>query len=91
MVQQKHSIQKSQLLVNVELQQLKRFGYLNDIFVFDDDDFDFQKGGFGAQKVTTDFKEIERNVQEQEKFREQQAHLEIKNREETAKQVEKQM
>ncbi len=90
MVQQKHLIQKSQLLVNVELQQLKRFGYLNDNFSFDDD-FDFQKGGFGAQKVTTDFKEIERNVQEQEKFREQQAHLEIKNREETAKQVEKQM
>jgi len=50
-----------------------------------------KKKGFGAQKVTTDFKEIERNVQEQEKLREQQAHFEIKNREETEKQLEKQM
>ncbi|CAF2514030.1 unnamed protein product [Rotaria sp. Silwood2] len=50
-----------------------------------------KKKGFGAQKVTTDFKEIERNVQEQEKMREQQAHLELKNREETEKQLEKQM
>ncbi|CAF4512929.1 unnamed protein product [Rotaria sp. Silwood1] len=50
-----------------------------------------KKKGFGAQKVATDFKEVERNVQEQEKLREQQAHLELKNREETEKQVEKQM
>ncbi|CAF4684815.1 unnamed protein product [Rotaria sp. Silwood1] len=50
-----------------------------------------KKKGFGAQKVTTDFKEIERSVQEQEKLREQQVHLEIKNREETEKQIEKQM
>jgi hypothetical protein len=41
--------------------------------------------------VTTDFKEIERNVQEQEKLREQQAHFEIKTRAETEKQVEKEM
>ncbi|CAF3721092.1 unnamed protein product [Rotaria magnacalcarata] len=46
-----------------------------------------KKKGFGAQKVTTDFKEIERNVQEQEKHREQQTFLEIKNREETEKQM----
>ncbi|CAF3107571.1 unnamed protein product [Rotaria socialis] len=50
-----------------------------------------KKKGFGAQKVTTDFKEIERNVQEQEKHREQEAFLEIKNREETEKQLEKRM
>ncbi|CAF0794803.1 unnamed protein product [Rotaria sordida] len=50
-----------------------------------------KKKGFGAQKVTTDFKEIERNVQEQEKLREQQVHFELKNREETEKQIEKQM
>lgn len=50
----------------------------------------FQKG-FGAQKVSTDFKEVERTVQEQEKLREQQAHLEVKNREEAEKQMEKQM
>ncbi|CAF1315884.1 unnamed protein product [Adineta steineri] len=50
-----------------------------------------KKKGFGAQKVSTDFKELERNVQEQEKYREQQAHLELKNREETEKQMEKQM
>jgi len=50
-----------------------------------------KKKGFGAQKVNTDFKEIERNVQEQEKLREQQAFLELKNREESAKQMEKQM
>lgn len=41
--------------------------------------------------MNTDFKEIERNVQEQEKQREQQAHLEVKNREEASKQMEKQM
>ncbi len=89
MVQQKHLIQKKQLLVNAEHRQLKRFIHLNNIsisilFIC------FQKG-FGAQKVTTDFKEIERNVQEQEKLREHQAHLEVKNREETEKQLEKQM
>lgn len=50
----------------------------------------FQKG-FGAQKVSTDFKEIERNAEEQEKYREQQAQLEIKNREEHEKHMEKQM
>ncbi|UJR25193.1 hypothetical protein I4U23_006548 [Adineta vaga] len=50
-----------------------------------------KKKGFGAQKVSTDFKEIERNVQEQEKYREQQAHLEVKNREEHEKQMGKQM
>ena len=50
----------------------------------------FQKG-FGAQKVQADFKEIERNVQEQEKNREQQASLDLKTREETEKQMEKQM
>lgn len=50
-----------------------------------------KKKGFGAQKVNTDFKEIERNVQEHEKLREEQAYLESKNREETAKQMEKQM
>ncbi|CAF1295295.1 unnamed protein product [Adineta ricciae] len=50
-----------------------------------------KKKGFGAQKVTTDFKEIERNVQEQEKLREQQAQFEIENRKETEKQLEKQM
>ena len=47
--------------------------------------------GFGAQKVSTDFKEIERNVEEQEKFREQQAHLELKHRQENEKQMETQM
>ena len=41
--------------------------------------------------MNTDFKEIERNVQEQEKLREQQAHLELKTREENEKQLEKQM
>jgi ADP-ribosylation factor GTPase-activating protein 2/3 len=50
-----------------------------------------KKKGFGAQKVTTDFKEIERNVQEQEKQREHQVHLELKTREETQKQLEKDM
>ncbi|CAF4844510.1 unnamed protein product, partial [Rotaria socialis] len=50
-----------------------------------------KKKGFGAQKVTTDFKEVERNVQELEKIREQQVHLETKTREETEKQLEKQM
>ncbi|CAF1167643.1 unnamed protein product [Adineta ricciae] len=50
-----------------------------------------KKKGFGAQKVSTDFKEIERNVQEQEKYREERAQLEIKNREEHEKQMEKQM
>jgi ADP-ribosylation factor GTPase-activating protein 2/3 len=50
-----------------------------------------KKKGFGAQKVTTDFKEIERNVQEQEKLREQQVHQDRQNREETDKQLEKQM
>lgn len=50
----------------------------------------FQKG-FGAQKVTADFKEIERNVQEQEKLREQQAQFEVETRKETEKQLEKQM
>ncbi|UJR23693.1 hypothetical protein I4U23_026675 [Adineta vaga] len=50
-----------------------------------------KKKGFGAQKVTTDFKEIERNVQEQEKLREQQTQFEIENRKETEKQLEKQM
>ncbi|CAF3653876.1 unnamed protein product [Adineta steineri] len=50
-----------------------------------------KKKGFGAQKVTTDFKEIERNVQEQEKQREQQVQYEIENRKETEKQLEKQM
>ncbi|CAF0933569.1 unnamed protein product [Adineta ricciae] len=49
------------------------------------------KKGFGAQRVSTDFKEIERNVQEQEKYREEHAQLEIKNREEHEKQMEKQM
>ena len=43
------------------------------------------------KKVTTDFKEIERNVQEQEKIREQRAEFEVKNREEAEKQLEKQM
>ena len=41
--------------------------------------------------MTTDFKEIERNVQEQEKMREQQVHQERQNREETEKNLEKQM
>ncbi|CAM4756178.1 unnamed protein product [Rotaria magnacalcarata] len=50
-----------------------------------------KKKGFGAQKVTTDFKEVERNVQELEKMREQQVHLDTKTREETEKQLEKQM
>ncbi|CAF1480089.1 unnamed protein product, partial [Didymodactylos carnosus] len=50
-----------------------------------------KKKGFGAQKVVTDFKEIERNVQEQEKMKEIQVHQEIKTREETEKQLEKQM
>jgi len=50
-----------------------------------------KKKGFGAQKVQTDFKEIERNAQEQEKYREQQAILDAKTREEREKQMEKQM
>lgn len=50
-----------------------------------------KKKGFGAQKVSTDFKEIERNVQEQEKLREQQAFQDAKTREENEKQLEKQM
>ncbi|CAF0984195.1 unnamed protein product [Didymodactylos carnosus] len=50
-----------------------------------------KKKGFGAQKVVTDFKEIERNVQEQEKMKEIQTHQEIKSREENEKQIEKQM
>ena len=41
--------------------------------------------------MSTDFKEIERNVQEQEKFREQQIHLEKQNREEMEKQLKQQM
>ncbi|CAF3030568.1 unnamed protein product [Rotaria sp. Silwood2] len=43
------------------------------------------------KKVTAYFKEIERNIQEQEKFREQQAHLELKNRQEAKRQHEKDM
>lgn len=50
-----------------------------------------KKKGFGAQKVSTDFNEIERNVQEQEKLREQQVFQELKTREENEKQLEKQM
>ena len=41
--------------------------------------------------MTTDFKELERNAQEQEKMREQQVQFEIKTREENEKQLEKQM
>lgn len=90
-LQRKISIQKRQRLVNVEQHQRKKFvdqrkGNFNRFrFVFL-----FQKG-FGAQKVTADFKEIERNAQEQEKMREQQVLFDAKTREENEKQIEKQM
>ena len=89
MVPLKLSTLKRQVLVNVEHQHLKRFVYLNKVSILIDD-ICFQKG-FGAQKVATDFKEIERNVQEQEKMREQQAHFELQHREETQKKMEKDM
>ncbi|CAF1602217.1 unnamed protein product, partial [Didymodactylos carnosus] len=50
-----------------------------------------KKKDFGAQKLATDFNEIERNVQEQEKIKEIQANQEIKSREGIEKQSEKQM
>ena len=82
-------IQKSPLSINVEHRNLRRFIQIVDVFIFVSSR-NIQKG-FGAQKIPTDFKEIERNVQEQEKLREQQVHLDIKNREETERQLEKQM
>lgn len=47
--------------------------------------------GLGAQKVNTDFKEIERQMEEQEKARELEAAQEAKSREEREKDMEKQM
>ena len=88
MVQRKHSIRRRQLSVNVVRQHLRRSVSIREWHL--KLNCDFQKG-FGAQKVNTDFKEIERNVQEQEKLREQQAQFEIKTREENEKQMEKQM
>lgn len=88
---EKISIRKKQRSVNVERLQRKksvhRFEQKRNVDV---QTFVFQKG-FGAQKVTADFKEIERNAQEQEKLREQQVQFEIKTREENEKQLEKQM
>lgn len=47
--------------------------------------------GLGAQKVNTDFKEIERAMQEQEKNKELEISRQIKNKEEQEKQLEKQL
>ena len=49
------------------------------------------KKGLGAQKVNTDFKEIERVMQEQEKSRELEVLQIAKNKEDEEKQLEKQM
>jgi len=45
----------------------------------------------GAQKVNTDFKEIERQMLEQERSRELEIQQQAKNKEEQEKQMEKQM
>jgi ADP-ribosylation factor GTPase-activating protein 2/3 len=47
--------------------------------------------GLGAQKVNTDFKEIERAMEEQERSRELEIQQQAKNKEEQEKHMEKQM
>ncbi len=57
---------------------------------FENNEIIFQKG-LGAQKVNTDFKEIERQMLEQERNRELEIQQQAKNKEEQEKQMEKQM
>ena len=83
------SIQRNQRLVN-DVHLNRKMSFDLSCILTRKNRFVFQKG-FGAQKVSTDFNEIERNVQEQEKLREQQVFQELKTREENEKQLEKQM
>ncbi|RNA23416.1 ADP-ribosylation factor GTPase-activating 2-like isoform X2 [Brachionus plicatilis] len=50
-----------------------------------------KKKGLGAQKVNTDFKEIEKAISEQERLKEVEKQQVIKNKEEQEKTLEKQM
>jgi ADP-ribosylation factor GTPase-activating protein 2/3 len=50
-----------------------------------------KKKGLGAQKVNADFKEIERNLHEQEKLKELEIQNETRNKEEAERNLQKQM
>jgi ADP-ribosylation factor GTPase-activating protein 2/3 len=50
-----------------------------------------KKKGLGAQKVNADFKEIERVMHEQEKQKEYEVQMQVKNKEEVEKSLQKQM